>query len=153
MNYFNDVLQRHQLDLEEQHINSQHITPPQLSTEFDWIMKNKKFHLPVFNRKNEATFNLLVENFYGQVPTGFINIFHKSLRLEEKENSETEIGKTIIYMLIFGLFIYAISYFFLFKEYSDFKIPLVLTLILGLAYSALGLGVYRFLQFIRRQIK
>lgn len=151
--YFNDVLQRHQRDQEEQNRNPQHITPSQLRAEIDWIMRNKKFHLPVFNRKNEATFNLLVENFNGQIPSGYINIVHKSLRLEQKEDNDTETAKTITYMLIFGLFIYGTSYFFLFKEYKEFKIPLILTLFLGLIYSVLGLGVYRFLQFIRKQIK
>lgn len=152
-NYFNNVLQRNQKDIEEQERNPKHLTPPHLKSEIDWIMTNKKFHLPVFNRKKEVTFNLLVENFYGQIPKGYINIVHKSLRLELKENSDTKMAKTIIYMLIFGLIIYGISYFILFREYKDFQYPLIITLILGLIYSALGLGVYRFLQFIRRQIK
>lgn len=151
--YFNHVLQRNEQDLQEKQRNPDHITPPQLMQEIDWVLKNKKFHLPVFNRKNEATFNLLVENFNGQIPLGYINIVHKSLRLERKEDSDTEIGKTIVYMLIFGLIIYGVSYFILFREYSDAKFPLIITLILGLIYSVVGLGIYKFLQFIRRQIK
>ncbi len=152
-NYFNNVLHRNQQDLQEQERNPEHITPPQLKAEIDWVLKNKKFHLPVFNRKNEATFNLLVENFNGQIPIGYINIVHKSIRLERKEDSNTETGKTIVYMLIFGIIIYGISYFILFREFTEAKIPLIITLILGLIYSVLGLGAYRFFQFIRRQIK
>jgi hypothetical protein len=152
-NYYKNVLERNVQNNQEANLNPNHIIPVQLKSEVDWVMKNKKFHLPVFNRRSEATFNLLVENFNGQVPIGYINIVHKSLRLELKEDSDTELGKTIIYMLIFGLIIYIISYVLLFKEYNDATIPLILTLVLGLMYSILGLGVHRFIQFIRKQLK
>lgn len=152
-NYFNNVLQRNQQDMKEQEHNPEHITPPQLTNEISWILKNKKFHMPVFNRKDFATFNLLVENFDGNIPLGFINIVHKSLRLVKKEDTSHETNRTLVYMLVFGLIIYGICYYFLFKEYNMSKIPLILTLILGLVYSLLGLGVYKFIQIIRRQIK
>jgi len=152
-NYFNDVLQRNQQDLKEKERNLEHVTPPQLTAEIQWVLKNKKFHLPVFNRKNEATFNLLVENFDGDIPLGFINIVHKSIRLEKREDSDSETGKTITYMLIFGLIIYALSYFLLFREYPNSTIPLTISLLLGLLYSVLGLAVYKLMKFIGRLIK
>lgn len=151
--YFNNVLQRNDEDLKEKEKNPSHITPPQLTNEISWIMTNKKFHLPVFNRKNGATFNLLVENFEGKIPIGFINIVHKSVSLEKKEPIDLERNKTFIYMLIFGIIIYGLSYFFLFREFHESTVPLIISLILGLIYSLLGLGVYRILQFLRRQLK
>lgn len=149
-NYFTDVLQRNQNDIEEREQNPEHVTPQQLTNEINWIMTNKKFHLPVLNRHSSLTINLLVENFKGLVPQVTVNVLHKSLKLIKSVDKDTELRKTLGYMLGFGLTIFIAGFIGLLKLYPTSTIPIIFAGILGLLYSLIGLGLYQLLKFIKR---
>lgn len=149
-NYFTDVLHRNQLDIEQRNQNPEHLTPQQLTNEINWIMTNKKFHLPVLNRHSSITINLLVENFKGLTPQVTVNILHKSLKLIKSVDKDTELKKTLGYVLSFGLIIFIAGFIGLLKLYPLSTIPIVLSGILGVLNSLIGFGLYHLMKFIKR---
>ncbi|MBY0435207.1 MAG: hypothetical protein K2U26_13950 [Cyclobacteriaceae bacterium] len=148
--YFVEVSNRNQVDFQQKLTNPNHQTPAQLTTELQYIMTNKKFNLPVFNRHTSVTINMLVENFSGVQPEVNVGVIHKGVKLEQKEDETTELGKTVIYssaigVVIFGLFVYAIA-----RTYPTATKPLIITAILGITASLLGLGVLKVFRFLKK---
>ena len=90
--YFMQVNQRNEEDLQMAQIDTDHITPNQLTNEINWTHTNKKFHLPIFNRHTSIRLNLLTENFKGKTPQLRVSVLHKSVKLvTEQENESSNI--------------------------------------------------------------
>ena len=148
-NYYTDVLQRN-MDMDAAKADPKHLTSPQLTNEIQYVLSNKKFHLPVFNRHSSITIHLLIENFKGLKPLVTVSVLHKSTKLILEVDSETERKKTLAWMLSLGLIIFTIGFTSLLKYYTASTIPLVLCGTLGLTYSLIGLGIYQLGRFIKR---
>lgn len=151
-NYFQNVLQRFNQDEQQLKANPDHITPTQLMNEVDWVLRNKKFNLPVFNRDNSITINMLVENFQGQIPIAIVNILYKGIKLIKKEDSNTETGKTVIYSLIIGAIIYLIGVLTLAYTYPTAKTPIIILSVLGVVYSLIGLLFLQIFRFLKKLV-
>jgi len=106
-----------------------HKTSPQLVNETQFVLSNKKFHLPVFNRYSSITLHLLVESFEGLNPIVTVSVLHKSAKLILEADKESENKKTTIWTLSIGLIIFAVGFFFLFKHYTSATAPLILSAI------------------------
>ena len=148
--YYSDVLRRNQNDIDQSSQNPNHITPPGLTNEINWVQTNKKFHLPVFNRKSKVTINLLVENFRGIVPSVDVNVLHKSVQILKDTDSDEELHKTLFWTFGVGLAVFTLGLVLLLNHYSSNKEPVIITGMLGLFYSLIGFGILLIFRFIRR---
>ena len=146
--YFMQVIHRNQNDLEAQ-IDPDHITPTQLTNEINWVLTNKKFHLPIFNRHTSIRLNLLTENFKGKEPLVRISVLHKSVKLVTQADKSAEDKKLGINMIIWGLLIFILGTWLVQKRYSDSTTPLIIVGILGVLYLVFGLLVYKLIKFIK----
>jgi hypothetical protein len=146
----NDVLTRNEADMATALKIPAHQTPVQLLDDIRWVMTNKKFHLPVLNRRTSLTFNFLIENMKGLQPQFRISILHKSVKLILEEDEEIERKRTLAWMLGLGVVVFAIGFSILMDRYTSSKTALILCAILGLTYSLIGLGLYQLGRFFRR---
>ncbi|HOV10275.1 MAG TPA: hypothetical protein PLT47_01905 [Bacteroidales bacterium] len=149
-NYFSDVLARNQQNIDARNLNPDHEIPQQLMNEISFVMANKKFHLPVFNRHTSITLHLLVENFKGLKPQVVVSVLHKSVKLLKEEDREEERKRRTIWTLAIGLSIFIICFSLLLKFYADSTVEIILCGILGLTYSLFGLSFYQLGRFIKR---
>lgn len=148
--YYTDVVNRNMEDVEANKDNPDYLTPPHLMNEIQEVMGNKKFHLPVFNRKTSITLNLLIENFEGRKPEVSISVLHKSVKLILETDKEIERKEATKFTVIIGIIIYTIG---LFVIYKYFPIPTQTYWIftcLGLTYGAFGFLLYKSGRFIKR---
>lgn len=147
--YFMQVLERNNEDLQFKEQDPDHITPTHLLNEIKWVLANKKFHLPIFNRHSSITLNLLIENFQGSKPETRISVLHKSVKLIEQEEKAAEDKKLGINMVIWGLIVFVISVWLVQRKYSDSTTPLVIVGIIGVLYLFIGFLIYRLIKFIK----
>lgn len=151
-NYYQDVSNRFNQDEELLQTNPEHITPNQLLNEVNWVLRNKKFNLPVFNRGTAITINLLVENFQGLVPTASVNTLYPGTKLIKKEDSNSETGKTVLYSLIIGGLFYLIGVLSLISVYPSAKTPLIILSVFGVTYTLIGLLFLQLFRLIKKLI-
>jgi hypothetical protein len=149
-NYYKDVLDRNLQDVEAEKDNPDHVTPPQLMNEIQAVMGNKKFHLPVFNRKTSITLNLLIENFQGRKPEVSVSVLHKSVKLILETDKEIERKQTTKWTVIIGMIIYAIGLLVIYKYFPISKQAYWTFAALGLTYSSIGFLIYKSGRFIKR---
>jgi hypothetical protein len=147
--YYTQVIQRNQEDLELRAVDQEHITPPQLANEINWIMTNKKFHLPIFNRHTSIRINLLTENFRGKTPQLRVSVLHKSVKLVTQKDKAEEDKRLGINMIIWGLLAFILGTWMIQRQYSEATIPIIIVGILGVLYLLFGLLVYRVIKFIK----
>lgn len=149
-NYFLAVSQRNHDDLAQAENNPQHETPKQLADEILWVTTNKKFYLPVLNRKTEITINLLTENYEAYTPTIGVVILHKSVKLLKESDADADTNKIIAWTAGLALTIIGYGLYYVFNQYSSSKEPVIITIILLLFSSAIGLGIVMLFRFIKR---
>lgn len=148
-NYFQQVIQRYEHDEQLKQNNPDHVRPNQLQNEINWILTNKRFHLPTFNRHTSVRLNILTENFQGQQPETRVSVLHKSVKLLEKEEKEQEDKKRGIGMIIWGLLAFIFGFFLIQRNYKDATTPLIMVGILAVLYLFIGLIIYKSIRFIK----
>lgn len=148
--FYNDVIRKNFEFSEYQKNNPELIPPLNLVEELKFVTKNKRFHLPVFNRKTSIRINLLVENFKGVYPKVTTSVLHKSVKLILEEDQDESFKKTLKWMIFFGLIIYIIAISLLLSYYSTSKVPIIIVAVIGLTYSIIGLGIYKLIELIKR---
>jgi hypothetical protein len=147
--YFTQVNQRYQEDLKLREADPEHVTPTQLANEINWVLTNKKFHLPIFNRHTSIKINLLTENFKGVTPQLRVSVLHRSVKLVTQKDKAEEDKRLGINMIIWGLLAFIIGTWIVQKQYSGATTPIVIVGILGVLYLFFGLLVYRLIKFIK----
>lgn len=146
---YSDVLRKNQQDIEEKEKNKNHITPTQLINEVNWILTNKKFHLPILNRRNSIRINLLIENFKGEIPNVKVSVLHKSVKLVTQRDKAEEEKRLGINMIVWGLLIFWISAWFIHQNQLGSTASIILTVIIGSIQLLIGLVIYRVINLIR----
>jgi hypothetical protein len=147
--HYLDVVERNEIDVQTRRANPNHVTPAQLSTEIDLILTNKKFHLPVLNRRSEITLNILTENIQGQTPQVSVSVLHKSVKVIKQADKAQEDRELGLNMILWGLLAFVIGVLIIQRMFTEATIPLVLTGILGIAYLFIGLLIYRAIKLIK----
>ncbi len=147
--YFQQVVQRYEQNEQQKQANPNHVTPTQLQNEINWILTNKKFHLPIFNRHTSIRLNILTENFQGQKPEVRVSILHKSVKLIEQEEKAQENKKLRIGMILWGLLAFIIGIVLVQRNYKDATTPLIITGILGVLYLLIGYLIYKIIRIIK----
>ncbi len=149
-NYYTQVIQRNQEDIEYRNANPDHITPLQLTNEIKWILSNKKFNLPIFNRHTSIRINLLIENFKGEVPDVKVSVLHKSVKLITQRDKAEEEKRLGINMIIWGLIVFIASCIIVQRFYLNSTAPIIIVGIIGSIQLLIGLIIYRLIQLIKQ---
>lgn len=150
--YYNEVSERYFQDEAKQKNNPEYQTPVQLANEVLYVIKNKKFNVPVFNRGASLTINLLIENLQGQVPATSVNILYKSLKLIRRDDQQTQTGKTVIYSLIIGIVFFIGGLLILIETYPTAKTPLIILFVLSFISSVFGLFFLQLGRWIKKLV-
>ena len=148
-NQLQQVIQRNKDDSEQAAIDPNHVKPNQLTNETSWILSNKKFRLPIFNRHTSIQLNLLTENFKGKVPQVRVSVLHKSVKLVTQDDKSAEEKKLGINMIIWGLVFFVAGSWFVHNSYPQSTAPIIILVILGVLYLVFGLLIYRLIKFIK----
>ncbi len=147
--YYTQVVQKNQDDMELREVDPEHRTPTQLADEINWILTNKKFHLPIFNRHSSIRINLLTENFKGGPPQVKVSVLHKSVRLITQQDKTEENKRLGVNIITWGLLSFLIGVWIVQRIYSDATIPIIIIAILGVLYLLFGFFIYRLIKFIK----
>ena len=121
-----------------------------LKQELEWIMKNRRLHLPIFNRNSSANINLLVESFDGTMPSIYPSILQTSVKLIKQEDSEIQKKTRAFQINIYSAIIYIIGLILIFISYPESKIVISLTVLMGCIAFFVARLLYLFLKFLRR---
>ncbi|MFA6087830.1 hypothetical protein [Mucilaginibacter sp.] len=125
------------------------IMPKDLEDSFNFFLRNVVWHIPVWNRKDSITFNLLVENLKGQVPLIRHPIEKKSIKLIEAESLESKNNRLGKWMLINGYIIYIIFTAMFLSNMSFDKSTVIAFAVLGGLYIWIGLFLYQLFQYTK----
>jgi hypothetical protein len=122
----------------------------ELQQEIEWVQKNKKFHLPIFNRNSSAKINLLVESSDGKTPYVSVSILQTSVKLIKKEDSEVEAKKRNIQINIYQVILNLIGLTLIFIKFPEGETAIIWTIIIGLGAYLLARLIYYSIKFIKR---
>lgn len=151
-NYFIDVSQRYQQESEKITLNSDYIIPVQLTNEIKWVLSNKKFNLPVFNRRTSIQIDLLIENFNGEQPEINLSVLHKSVKLINQRDKTEEEKRMGISMIVWGLLIFIVSCIIVGIFNKDSITPIIIIGIFGVLQLFFGLMIYLIIKFIKQYL-
>lgn len=148
--YYNDVSARFHAEQEILAKNPSHNTSRDLQNEVFWILKNRTFNVPVFNRGSEITINLLIESIEGEAPVVHIHTLHKSVKLVKAEDEQTQALKMFAYSLLIGTCLYIVGFFCVLIIYSYAKDPLIILFIISLLSSIAGILLLHLGRWIKK---
>lgn len=146
---FNKVVEMNDEDQKLKLVNPNHQTSG-LAQRIDWILKNKKLNLPVFNRNTSVKFQILVENFQGKVPLLSLSILHKACKLIP-ELEEIEITKTRNkYVAWMWLLLSFLTTALIYLKFKNYPYAIVWAGILNILTLYIAFGFYQLLKLIIR---
>jgi len=149
---FSSVLELNSEDLRLKEANPNHETSG-LTQRVNWILANKSFNLPVFNRDTSVKFQILVENFQGQVPKLIVSVLHKSCKLVEEvneseiTNTKNKIVGTIWILLAF------VATTTIYWKFQNNPYAIIWTGISTLIALYIALSIYYFIKLIKRILR
>ncbi|PWK79004.1 hypothetical protein LX99_01458 [Mucilaginibacter oryzae] len=133
--------------------NEGDIDPQEITNNYNFILKNLEWNVPVWNRKDSVTFNFIIENFNGEVPILMHPIEKKGIKLIEAESIDrrnTRLGK---WMIILGHLVYALCVCtILFSENIEKKDLIIFSILGGLSLW-IGLLLYKIFEYIKSFFK
>lgn len=124
-------------------------TPQEITNNYNFILKNVVWNVPVWNRKDAVTFNFLIENFNGDIPLLMHPIEKKSVRLIEAENSENKNNRLGKWMLINGYILYITAVIVILSLSQIEKSDIITFIIFGGIYVWIGLFLYKIAEYIK----
>ena len=137
-------------------LNTKKLTDPtlvmsnELKQEIEWVMKNRRVHLPIFNRNSSANINLLVESLDGTMPNVYPSILQTSVTLIKQEDSEIQKKAKTFQINIYSAIVYIIGLVLIFISYPESKIIISLTVLIGCIAFFVARLLYLFLKFLKR---
>lgn len=137
-------------------LNAKKVTDPtlvmsnDLKQEIEWVMKNRRVHLPIFNRNSTANINLLVESLDGTMPNVYPSILQTSVKLIKQEDSEIQKKSKAFQINIYSAIVYIIGLILIFISYPESKIVISLTVLIGGIAFFVARLVYLLLKFLKR---
>jgi hypothetical protein len=147
---YNDINERFYQDEQTATLNPHHVRSEELTNDIKWVVSNKRFNLPVLNRRSKVTINLLTENFDGKIPVITPGIVHKSVRLVPGVDFETELREQLIAIVIISLSICVTSSFFIYHYFPASATPITLTLCATIGVNIASPFIYSLYRLFRR---
>ena len=115
------------------------IIPDELQQRIDFVLANRNYLIPVFNRKENAIFNFLIEDPIDGIEAQiFPSIVHKSIDFVENVDNEKQALKDIWIGVGIGLFIVAIVVTGIVYYNQDQRSLIIWSSIVGISYSIVG---------------
>ncbi len=118
-----------------------------LQAKIDFVLSNRSYFIPVFNRKEKAIFNFLIEDSHdGSEIIIFPSIVHKSVNFTEDNMDEKKAQKNLWMGIGIGLFIVSCIFSIMVYNNPEQKSLIIWSGIIGVSYSILGvlvLNVFR----------
>lgn len=147
---FDTILEANLDDIHARELNPQHITPQALLNSINWVLQNRKFILPVFNRHTSVKINLLVENFEGKAINPRLSILHPSTKLIQQIDRETENKKRGISAIIIGGVIFLLAIAFMIYKHQTLYLQLIILGVIGVSNFFIGIYIDSLFRYIKR---
>jgi len=152
-NSFNDLYQKVLADNNQVQTNKKtgkREVSDELQQRIDYVLANREYILPVFNRKEIATFNFLIEDPEDDTEA-FIQpaIVHKSVRFKEEVIDESKKLQEILIGALIGLVFVAGVITILAIQYKEEKALIIWSAIIGTSYSIIGVLIFEIYKRIR----
>ncbi len=119
--------------------NGQKIISNDLQIRIDYVLSNRDYLIPVFNRKDKAIFNFLIEDpIDGTNGYIFPSIIHKSVNFIQKSDDEKRKQKDIWIGVAIGVVFVSILITMLSIKYPEQKCLIIWSSVIGFSYSIVG---------------
>jgi hypothetical protein len=150
--YYVDVTKRNDEELKQVDLGKLKETDkdPTLARELKYVTTLKKYVIPVLNRDKKSTFNILVENFKGIYPTVNADIVQEGIRLVDFEDENDRNKKVLLYSLGIGIVVFIALFWLIIKSFPDATRAIILTGVLGLTYSLIGMIFFFIVRYIKK---
>jgi len=134
---FNDVLTEYNsCDIDQ---NGQKIISNDLQSRIDYVLSNRDYLIPVFNRKDKAVFNFLIEDpIDGSNGYVFPSIIHKSVNFIQKSDDEKRKQKDLWIGIAIGIVFVSVLITMLSIKYPEQKCLIIWSAVIGFSYSIVG---------------
>lgn len=115
------------------------IIPNELQQRIDFVLANRDYLIPVFNRKEKAVFNFLIEDpADGSEGYIFPSIIHKSIRFIKKSDSKKQEQNDLWISVIIGIIYVAVVIAIIAHFNSERTSLIIWSAFVGLSYSVVG---------------
>ncbi|MAY83321.1 MAG: hypothetical protein CMP59_04230 [Flavobacteriales bacterium] len=115
------------------------IIPDELQQRIDFVLTNRNYLIPVFNRKEKAIFNFLIEDPVDGVEAKiFPSIVHKSINFIESVNDDKQALKDIWIGVGIGLIFVAAVITGVVHFNQEHKNLIIWSAVIGISYSIVG---------------
>lgn len=113
--------------------------PTELQNRIDYVLANRDYLIPVFNRKDKAIFNFLIEDPIDGTEAGvFPSIVHKSVNFVEKSDDDRQKLRDLWTGIGIGIIIVVIVIALMVVQNPTQKTLIIVSAIIGFSYSILG---------------
>lgn len=111
----------------------------ELQNRINYVLSNRDYLIPVFNRKDKAIFNFLIEDPIDGT-NGYIypSIIHKSVNFVQKSDDEKRKQKDIWIGVGIGIIFVSILITLLSVKYPEQKCLIIWSSVIGFSYSIVG---------------
>jgi hypothetical protein len=135
---FNEVVKDYN-SCETDPSNNQKIVTNELQPRIDYVLSNRDYLIPVFNRKEKAVFNFLIEDpIDGTNGYIFPSIIHKSVNFIQKSDDEKRKQKDLWIGIAIGIVFVSILIAILAFNYPEQKSLIIWSALIGFSYSIVG---------------
>ena len=113
--------------------------PIDLQNSINYLLSNREYLIPVFNRKEKAIFNFLIEDPIDG-SKGFIypSIVHKSVKFVLKSDIEKKNQRDLWIGIIIGMIVVAIVIILMVLSNPTQKLLIICSALVGFSYSIVG---------------
>lgn len=119
--------------------NGNKIIPDELQPRIDFVLENREYLIPVFNRKDKAIFNFLIEDPIDGSEAGiFPRIVHKSINFVKKGDSEKQKQKDLWISVLIGVIFVSICILFIVLNNIEQRNLIIFSALIGFSYSIVG---------------
>ncbi len=135
---FNQVLEEYNA-CEINQANNEKIISNELQPRIDYVLANRDYIIPVFNRRDRAIFNFLIEDpLDGSDGFIFPTIVHKSVNFVHKSDDLKQKQKDLWYGVLIGVIIVAFVIALISIEFPEQKCLIIWSAVVGFSYSIVG---------------
>lgn len=109
------------------------------------MLSCREYLIPVLNRKESAIFNFLVEDSYSDSNCPiYLGLLHKSIKLVPKMDYEKANRKNLWRSICIGILFVIIVLFIMCYYNSGISVFIVISGLIGMSYSIIGVLLYSF---------
>jgi uncharacterized integral membrane protein len=128
--------------------NGDKIISNELQQRINFVLANRDYLIPVFNRKDKAVFNFLIEDpADGNEGYIFPSIVHKSINFIKKSDSKKQEQKDLWISVIIGIIFVALIITVIVLNNKEQSSVIIWSAVVGISYSIVG---YLLLNAFRR---